>query len=145
VELDTLDYQILGILKQDSRTPFTEVGRLLGVSDATIHVRVNRMVEEGVIKEFTLTINEEMLGRKVHAFILMNVQPGFIEEVAAHLMNHDEVNVVYEIHGPNDLIVEVETDDLLAMRNLMLTVRETPHVTTSELTTILKVWKKNNA
>ena len=140
MKLDELDHQILAILKKDSRTPFTEVGRELGVSDATIHGRVNRMMKEGIIKEFTVKVDEAALGRKINAFILMNVQPGSIKEVANHLMEYDEGSVVYEIHGPNDLIVLVGADDLLAMRNLMLTIREIPNVSTSELTTILKVW-----
>lgn len=42
VELDEIDYKILDILTGDTRTPFTEVGRDLGISDATSQIRVNR-------------------------------------------------------------------------------------------------------
>jgi len=46
------------------------------VSDATVHFRVNRMVDEGVIERFTLEVNVEALGRGVRGFMFVNVQPG---------------------------------------------------------------------
>jgi Lrp/AsnC family transcriptional regulator for asnA, asnC and gidA len=144
LELDETDYKILEILRRDARTPFTEVGRDLGISDATVHVRVKRMTDEGVIKRYTVVVDEEALGRKVRGFALINVNPGSLEEVANQLVENERVSAVYEIHGPNDLIVKVEEGGLDEMRDLMLKVREIPNVATSELITIYKVWKEKN-
>jgi Lrp/AsnC family transcriptional regulator for asnA, asnC and gidA len=141
VELDEIDYKILETLRRDARTPFTEVGRDLGISDATVHVRVNKMMDEGIIKRYTILVDEEALGRKVHGFALINVNPGSLVDVAKQLVENERVSAVYEIHGPNDLIVKVEAGDLDEMRNLMLKVREIPNVATSELITVFKVWK----
>ena len=144
MELDETDYKILEILRRDARTPFTEVGRDLGISDATVHVRVKRMTDEGVIKRYTVVVDEEALGRKVRGFALINVNPGSLEEVANQLVENERVSAVYEIHGPNDLIVKGEAGGLDEMRDLMLKVREIPNVATSELITIYKVWKEKN-
>ena len=141
VKLDEIDYKILEILRRDARTPFTEVGRDLGISDATIHVRVNKMMDAGIIKRYTIVLGEEALGRKVRGFVLMNVEPGSLKEVANQLVENERVSAIYEIHGPNDLIIKVEAGDLDEMRNLMLEVREIPNVATSELITVFKVWK----
>lgn len=145
VELDELDYKILEILREDARTPFTEIGRDLGVSDATVHVRVNKMMDEGVIKRYTVQVNEEVLGRKVSGFVLLNVKPGFLREVARELVKNERVSAVYETHGPNDLIVMVQASKLDELRDLMLEVREVPNVLSSELITVLKAWKKKDA
>lgn len=145
VELDELDYKILEILREDARTPFTEIGRDLGVSDATVHVRVNKMMDEGVIKRYTVQVNEEVLGRKVSGFVLLNVKPGFLREVARELVKNERVSAVYETHGPNDLIVMVQASKLDELRDLMLEVREVPNVLSSELITVLKAWKKRDA
>ena len=48
--LDELDYQILEILIKDSRTPYLEIARRCHVSGGTIHVRMNKMQEVGLIK-----------------------------------------------------------------------------------------------
>lgn len=145
MELDEIDYKILETLMRDARTPFTEVGRDLRISDATVHVRVNKMIDAGIIKRYTIVVNEEALGRKVHGFALINVNPGFLEDVANQLVENERISEVYEIHGPNDLIVKVEAGDLGEMRDLVLKVREIPNVATSELTMVYKVWKGKNA
>jgi len=144
VELDDINYKILATLRRDARTPFTEIGRNLGISDATVHVRVNKMMDEGIIKRYTIVVDEEALGRKVRGFMLINVNPGSLKEVANQLVENERVSAVYEIHGPNDLIVKVEAGDLDEMRDLVLKVREIPNVATSELITVFKVWKEKN-
>jgi len=143
LELDEIDYKILEILRRDARTPFTEVGRDLGISDATVHVRVNKMMDVGIIKRYTIVVDKEALGRKIRGFMLINVNPGSLEAVANQLVENERVSAVYEIHGPNDLIVEVEAGALDEMRDLVLEVREIPNVATSELITVFKVWKEN--
>jgi len=145
VELDEIDYKILETLKRDARTPFTEVGRDLGISDATVHVRVKKMMDEGIIKKYTIVVDEEAMGRKIRGFMLINVDPGSLEKVANQLVENERVSEIYEIHGPNDLIVKVAAGDLNEMRNLMLKVREIPNMATSELITVFKVWKEKNA
>ena len=144
VELDEIDYKILDTLRRDARTPFTEIGRDLGISDATVHVRVNKMMNEGIIKRYTIVVDEEALGRKVRGFVLLNVNPGSLEDVANQLVENEGVSAIYEIHGPNDLIVKVGAGDLDEMRDLVLKVREIPNVATSELITVFKVWKEKN-
>ena len=145
MELDEIDYKILETLKRDARTPFTEVGRDLGISDATVHVRVKKMMDEGIIKKYTIVVDEEAMGRKIRGFMLINVDPGSLEKVANQLVENERVSEIYEIHGPNDLIVKVAAGDLNEMRNLMLKVREIPNMATSELITVFKVWKEKNA
>jgi len=145
VKLDEIDYKILEILRGDARTPFTEVARALGISDATVHVRVKKMTDEGIIRRYTVEVDQEALGRKVHGFVLINIKPGSLEEVANQLVENEKVTAIYEIHGPNDLIVKIRAGDLDEMRDLMLRIRETPNLTTSELITVFKVWKEKNA
>jgi len=143
LNLDETDLKILEILRTDARTPFTDVGKSLGVSDATVHVRVKRMIDEGVIKKYTIEMNEDALG-KVRGFVLINVKPGFLETTMKQLIENEKISAIYEIHGPNDLIVKIKAGNLDEMRNIMLRIREIPNIMTTELITIFKVWKENN-
>jgi Lrp/AsnC family transcriptional regulator for asnA, asnC and gidA len=142
MELDEVDYKILETLKTDARTPFTEIGRELGISDATVHVRVKKMMDEGIIKKYTIEVGEEVFGKNVHGFVLINVTPGALAETVKQLAENEKVSEIYEIHGPNDLIAKVGAANLDDMRKLMLEIRETPNVTTTELITVLKRWKE---
>ena len=55
--LDEIDHQILDILIENARTPFTDIAKKLLVSAGTIHVRVKKMEDEGIIQGSTLTLN----------------------------------------------------------------------------------------
>lgn len=143
LNLDETDVKILEILRTDARTPFTDIGKSLGVSDATVHVRVKRMTNEGVIKKYTVEVDEDALG-KVRGFVLINVKPGFLETMMKQLMEDEKISAIYEIHGPNDLIVKIKAGNLQEMRNIMLRIREIPNIVATELITIFKVWKENN-
>ncbi len=61
-KLDEIDHQILDILIENARTPFTDIAKKLLVSAGTIHVRVKKMEEEGVIKGSTLTVDYDKMG-----------------------------------------------------------------------------------
>lgn len=60
--LDEIDHQILDILIENARTPFTDIAKQLVVSAGTIHVRVKKMEEEGIIMGSTLTLDYEKMG-----------------------------------------------------------------------------------
>ncbi|MDF2502981.1 MULTISPECIES: Lrp/AsnC ligand binding domain-containing protein [Clostridium] len=67
--LDELDIQILDILVTDSRTPYLEIARQCHVSGGTIHVRMKKMEDLGIIKGTKLIIDNSKLGYDVCCFI----------------------------------------------------------------------------
>ena len=60
--LDEIDHKILDVLIENARTPFTDIAKKLLVSAGTIHVRVKKMEDEGIIQGSTLTLNYEKMG-----------------------------------------------------------------------------------
>ncbi len=142
MKIDHVNYRILEFLKKDARIPFTEIAQDLEISDATVHVRVKKMIDEGVIKGYTIKVNPEALGKRIYGLVLINVIPGTLEEVAKRLVENEKIDAIYEIHGQNDLIIKIWAGNLDEMRELMLKIREIPKVRSTELTTVLKVWKE---
>ena len=67
--IDTLDRQILRILTKDARTPYAEMAKNFGVSPGTIHVRVEKMRQSGLIEGTKAIIDERKLGYDVCCFI----------------------------------------------------------------------------
>ncbi|MEN8805804.1 MAG: winged helix-turn-helix transcriptional regulator, partial [Wenyingzhuangia sp.] len=59
--LDQTDHQILNMLVENARTPFTDIAKKLQVSAGTIHVRVKKMEDEGLIKGSTLILDYEKM------------------------------------------------------------------------------------
>lgn len=142
IELDEIDRKIIEILKKDARKPFTNIGKDLGISDATVHVRIKKLIDEGVIKGYTVDVDRSILGRRICGFALLKVKPGQIEKVAKNLVNEEDISAVYELHGPSDLLIKVDVKDLDELREKMLKIRKMSKVTASELITVLKTWKE---
>ena len=60
--LDLIDLRIISMLCKDSNTPFVEIARNIGISDATVHMRVKRLMVEGIIRKFTIALNYDVIG-----------------------------------------------------------------------------------
>ena len=78
--LDDINLKIIDILGNDSSTPFVEIAKQIGISDATVHLRVRRLISEGIINKFTLAVDNNLLGYNHLAFMGVNVEPGFADE-----------------------------------------------------------------
>lgn len=128
-------------LRDNARMTFVDIGKALGVSDATVYNRVKRLKEIGVIKRFTIEVDESALGRKVLGFILVNVNPGAVGEVSKHISEIERVIEVHEVHGREDLIVKVMGRNLTRLRSVILKLRKIPDVAQTEFIPVFRTWK----
>ncbi|MDB9821284.1 winged helix-turn-helix transcriptional regulator [Flavobacteriaceae bacterium] len=69
IKLDDIDHQILDILIDNTRVPFTDISKRLLISAGTVHVRVKKMEEAGIIKGSSLNLDYEKLGYSFIAYI----------------------------------------------------------------------------
>lgn len=69
LKIDKTDLRILEILMQDAKKPYTEVAKKANVSQGTVHVRMGKMEESGIVEKNTLKINYARLGFDITAFI----------------------------------------------------------------------------
>ncbi len=69
IQLDHIDKQILDMLIENARTPFTEIAKKLDVSAGTVHVRVKKMEQAGIIKGASLSVDYDKLGYSFIAYI----------------------------------------------------------------------------
>ena len=99
------------------------------------------MRDDGVLRGFTLDLNEELLGKKVHGLAMIDVNLGHLEEVVSKLAINKNVVRIYETHGANDLIVQIDAEDLDELRKVIMDTRKIENISSTALTTILKIWK----
>jgi len=139
--LDEVDREIIEHLRENARTTFVDIGKALDISDATVYNRVKRLREMGVIKRFTIEVDEAAIGKGTSGFMRVSVKPGTVKEVSRQLVETERVSEVYEIHGSEDLIVKVRAKNLGRLRSVILKVREIPDVVQTEFIPIFKTWK----
>jgi len=133
----------MDMLGRDSSTPFVEIAKQIGISDATVHIRVRRLISEGVINKFTISVDNDLLGYDHLAFIGINVQPGFADESIDGLSNLEEVLEIHEMHGTFDLLLKIRAKDLEQMRDVVENkIGKLPRILETELMTVLKTKKE---
>ena len=141
--LDDVNLRIMDMLGRDSSTPFVEIAKQIGISDATVHIRVRRLISEGVINKFTISVDNDLLGYDHLAFIGINVQPGFADESIDGLSNLEEVLEIHEMHGAFDLFLKIRAKDLEQMRDVVENkIGKLPRILETELMTVLKTKKE---
>ncbi len=73
-KLDEVDHQILDMLIENTRTPFTDIAKKLLISAGTVHVRVKKMEEAGIIEGSSLTLDYRKLGYSFIAYVGIYLQ-----------------------------------------------------------------------
>ncbi|MDH3189302.1 MAG: AsnC family transcriptional regulator, partial [Acidimicrobiia bacterium] len=103
--LDDLDLGIVSILQADGRTSNREVGRKLGVSEATVRNRISRLLSEDLI-EIVAVPTPRAVGMTLSAIIGVSVSLRSLEDVLAQLVTKSEVRYVGIATGRYEIIIE---------------------------------------
>lgn len=144
--LDDINLRIIDMLMQDASRPFVDIAKELGISDATVHMRVRRLVAAGIIRRFTIATDNKLLGYDHLAFMGINMKEGAADEVTAQLSQYDEILEIHEIHGRFDLLLKVRARNLEEMRDIVVNkIRRLPQITDAELMTVLKTIKEEQS
>jgi Lrp/AsnC family transcriptional regulator for asnA, asnC and gidA len=144
VVIDDLDKAIIEQLQQDGRLPYTKLATAVGLSEAAVRQRVQRLVESGVVQIVAVT-DPLTLGFRREAMIGLKVE-GDLRGVADIIASIPEVSYVVVVSGSFDLLMEVvceDDDHLLALLNDK--IRSIPGVRSTETFTYLRLYKQTYA
>ncbi len=106
--MDDIDRTIIAILAKDGRTPYREIAERAGLATTTVHQRVRRLTERGVIAGTRMVIDWEAVGLPVTALVSVEA-PGNrpLAEVAASIADLAYVQSCYAVTGEFDLLLTV--------------------------------------
>ena len=139
--LDEVSKAIIEQLQQDGRRSYAAIGKVVGLSEAAVRQRVQRLIEGGVMQVVAVTDPLE-LGFARQAMVGVRVS-GALEPVADALAQLDEVDYVVVTAGSFDVLVEIvcEDDDHL-LRLLNGSIRSLPGVRETETFVYLRLHKQ---
>ncbi|WP_297477969.1 HTH-type transcriptional regulator LrpA [Thermococcus sp.] len=109
--LDERDKIIIDMLTRDARTPFTEIAKVLGISETAVRKRVKALEEAGVIKQYTAVVDPSKLGYNLVSLTGVDTLPERIFEVASKLKKFEFVRKVYLTSGDHMIMAEVWARD----------------------------------
>jgi Lrp/AsnC family transcriptional regulator for asnA, asnC and gidA len=140
VVLDDLSKRIIEQLQQDGRRSYAAIGKVVGLSEAAVRQRVQRLIDVGAMQIVAVT-DPLTLGFQRQTMVGVRCA-GDLEVVAEHLADMEEIDYVVITAGSFDLLVEVvcENDDQLL--EILGRVRSIPSVTATETFVYLKLCKQ---
>ncbi|WP_101298125.1 Lrp/AsnC family transcriptional regulator [Halegenticoccus soli] len=119
MKLDDTDRAILRILQEDARTPFSEIARRIDMSSATVHDRVGRMEEAGVIEGYHARVDPKAVGFGTSALVGLRVKQGHESEALEQLREIEGVREIHLTTGEWDVMLRVYAPDTDGLRELM--------------------------
>jgi Lrp/AsnC family transcriptional regulator, regulator for asnA, asnC and gidA len=119
-EIDNLDVQILSILMKNATTPYTEIAKELIVSGGTIHVRMKKLEELGVIKGASLEVDPQKLGYDITAFLGIYLEKGSqYHEAVKQLRNIKEIVELHYTTGEWSIFAKIVCHDTVHLREVL--------------------------
>lgn len=105
--IDIVDLKILEELKNDSRVSFNDISQRVGKTEATVRRRVKKMMEDGVIKKFTI---EYSINSKPKTRATVKIEPDFkeIKRIMNELKQIEEITDIWRLSGDCGLLIKVE-------------------------------------
>lgn len=116
--MDEKDWAIIEILRRNARTSNSDIGRELNVSEGTVRKRIQKLMDEGAIKKFTVVLRHE----GVEGIILIRTEPKKAKELTEYVSGRfDEI---YEFSGRFDLAIRVNCKTLEELNRIVDSLRE---------------------
>ena len=104
MRISPADEQLLSLLREDARAATAGTARRLGLSRTTVQNRIARLEQQGVIRGYTVRVDDELERNRIRAHILITLRPKQMTSVVKSLQGMHEVRVLYSVSGGHDLI-----------------------------------------
>ncbi|HSA75076.1 MAG TPA: Lrp/AsnC family transcriptional regulator [Candidatus Nitrosocosmicus sp.] len=117
--IDDLDLKILSELSKDASISVPRLSKKININSSVVYSRIKRLVKRGLIKKFTIIINDEALGFNVKALTGITMDSKLRDNVLGELFKIHEVREVAEVTGRFDVLVTMTARSLDEMHQII--------------------------
>ena len=119
MRLDDKDHKIINVLKKNSREPIRGIAKKTKLRPSTVHVRIRKLVAEGVIEKFTLKLNNELMDEGFIAVILLNT-----DNLDPKVISNKQVKEIFGITGEYDILMKAKFKGVAEFNDFVLALRK---------------------
>ena len=120
LNLDKIDKQILSILMNNAKTPYTDIAKEIHVSGGTVHVRMKKLEQMGLVTGANLSVDYSKLGYDICAFLGIYLdKSSLFDEVAEALEEIPEIVGAHYTTGLYNIFAKVICKDTTHLRNVL--------------------------
>ena len=109
---DEKDQQIIEILSKNARISLRDIKKQVNLSPSSIRNRMERLVEIGVIKRYTVDIDFTKMGFDIQVLVMITARPGTSKNINSKLSNYKQVSGIMRTAGPANFIITVRVRDI---------------------------------
>ena len=135
--MDDLDYKMIALLRSDARRPAASLAAELGVSRATVRSRIDRLIDSGVIRGFTIAVDDHANRNLVRAVMMIEVEGKASGKVVKRLYGYPEVRKLHSTNGHWDLVAELVASSLGEFDELLNRIRSIEGIRSTETSIFL--------
>lgn len=138
--VDDRDLRILEILLRNSRTPYTDIAREVGISDVAVIKRVKKLENLGIIRRYTVIVDYNRLSR-LASLTGIDVDPGYLYSVIDILKGKEYVRALFLTTGDHSLIVLIvarSNAEMLEIHKELMNITGVKRVCPSIITDLIK-------
>jgi Lrp/AsnC family transcriptional regulator for asnA, asnC and gidA len=145
LELDDVDRHILNLLQDDARRSFKEIAEEVKVSEATVFVRVKKLIKNSVIKSYKAIVDPKQVGKGTLAFVMLKANPNVYTKVLPTLVNMDEIYEIFDVTGAYYAILKIRTNSTEELAAIIDKIGMIEGITGTETAVVLRSIKEEIA
>ncbi len=126
MKIDGKDLRILDVLKNNAKLTTSQISKKVSLPITTVHNRIKRLTQQGIIKNFTINIDHEKLGKTICAYIFVTVDYTLKsgkkleqKDIAFKIKKNSYVESVDMVTGETDIIIKLRTTNISELNNFI--------------------------
>ncbi len=140
--IDDKDLVIINMLKENARTPYSEIARKLGISEVAVMKRVKKLENSGVIRKYTVIVDYKKLGYNMVSITGLEVKPEYLFSAVEELKRKEYVVFLALTSGDHSIIAKIIARDHQELSQLHREIENIPGVYNVRPAIILNVEKE---
>lgn len=139
LDIDNIDLKIISLLNDDAKTPYTEIAKKVFVSSGTVHVRMRKLEDMGIVKSATLNIDFSKLGYDISAFLGIYLEKSSLyDNVVEKLKEISEVINAYYTTGNYSIFAKIICKDTNHLRTVLDNIQKVEGIDRTETLIVLE-------
>jgi DNA-binding Lrp family transcriptional regulator len=134
MRLDENDHRIIEVLRSNSRLSVRKIAKQTGIRPSTVHVRIQKLIDGGVIEKFTLTLNDQAMGSDFIVFMFVNT----LSDLSSSFFKDSRLKEGFGVTGEYDLLLKFKFRDITEFNDYVINVRKHKEIVKT-LTTVVTI------
>jgi DNA-binding Lrp family transcriptional regulator len=139
--MDSTDRELLSLLREDARVSVASLAKALKVARGTVQNRMARMVADGTIVGYTVTLKPQVEEQTIRALMTVAVEGNRTDEVLRALRGDPAVSALHTTNGRWDIVAELRADSLAAVDRVLGRIRLIDGISNTETSLLLSTHK----